>query len=91
MIAEAVDAAVTLGWALLVWVLLLAFTATAALYAVVVAVAIACMAVRRGVAAGLAALQGSRAPELLPGPQKAADGRVAHSRPAWAQPDKDAA
>lgn len=37
MIAEAVDAAVSVGWALLVWVLLLAVFATAALFAVVVA------------------------------------------------------
>jgi hypothetical protein len=91
VIAEAIDAAVSVGWALLVWVLLLAATATAALYALVVAAAIACMAVRRGVAAALAALQGSRAPELPPGPQKAAEGRVAHSRPTWAKPDEEAA
>jgi hypothetical protein len=91
VIAEAIDAAVTLGWALLVWVLLLAAVATAALYALVVAVAIACMAVRRGVAAALAALQGSRAPELLPEPQKAAESRTDAHAPSWAQPDKDAA
>jgi hypothetical protein len=72
VIAEAVDAAVTLGWALLVWVLLLAFTATAALYTAVVTVVIACMAVTRGVAAALAALQGSRAPRVAP---RGAEGR----------------
>ena len=38
MIAEAVDAAVSVGWALLVWVVLMAVFATAALYAVVVTV-----------------------------------------------------
>ena len=91
MIAEAVDAAVTLGWALLGGGVLLAFTATVALYAVVVTAAVAWLAVTRGIAAGLAAIQGSRAPESPPGPQKAAEARVAHSRPSWAQPDKDAA
>jgi hypothetical protein len=91
VIAEAIDAAVSVGWALLVWVLLLAAAATAALYTLVVAAAIACMAVRRGVAACLAAVQRHEAPVPPPGPQRAADARVAHSRPTWAQPDKDAA
>lgn len=91
MIAEAIDAAVTLGWALAVWVLLIAATATAALYALVVAAAVAWLAVTRGIAATLAAAQRHAAPESPPGPQKAADARVAHSRPSWAQPDEDAA
>lgn len=88
MIAEAVDAAVTLGWALLVWVLLLAFTATAALYTLVVTAALAWLAVTRGVAAGLAALQGSRAPES---PPESHEPPRAHTDPSWAQPDKEAA
>lgn len=91
MIAEAVDAAVSVGWALAVWIVVFAFAATAAGFALVAVPVVACMAVTRGVAAGLAAIQGSRAPESPPGPQKAADARVAHSRPSWAQPDKDAA
>lgn len=91
MIAEAIDAAVTLGWALLVWVLLLAATATAALYAVVVAAALACMAVTRGVAAGLAAVQRSGVPEVEAGAQDATEDRAATHAPTWARTDKDAA
>lgn len=88
MIAEAVDAAVTLGWALLVWVLLLAATATAALYAVVVTAVIACMAVTRGIAAGLAAVQRSGVPEVEAGTQDGAEGRTA---PSWATRTEEAA
>jgi len=41
VIAEAVDAAMTVGWALLVWVVLTAVAATAALYTLVVGVWVA--------------------------------------------------
>ena len=75
MIADAVDTAVTLGKALAVWVLLLAAAATAALYTLVVAAAVAWLAVTRGIAATLAAVQRSAAPECFPAlrrPQTAA-------------------
>jgi hypothetical protein len=91
VIAEAVDAAVSVGWALLVWVLLLASAATAALYAVAVTAAVAWLAVTRGIAAGLAAVQRSGVPEVESGTQDAAEARVAHSRPTWAQPDTEEA
>lgn len=91
MIAEAVDAAVTLGWALAVWVLLLAATATAAVYALVVSAALAWLAVTRGIAAGLAAVQRGGAPEVQPGVQDAADARTAVRGPSWARTDKEAA
>lgn len=88
MIHEAIDTAISLGWALAVWVLLLAATATAALYTVVVTAALAWLAVTRGVAAGLAAVQRSGVPELDPGAQEAADARTA---PSWARTDTEEA
>ena len=91
MIAEAVDTAVTLGWALAVWVLLLAAAATAALLVLLVMVTLACMAVSRGVRASLALVQHLRADRAPRGAPNASSARTALSRPAWAQPDKDAA
>lgn len=88
MIAEAIDAAVTLGWALAVWVLLLAALATAALYALVVTVVLACMTVSRGVAAGLAAVQRGAGGEAGAGPQETADARMG---PSWARTDTEEA
>lgn len=61
MIHEAIDTAISLGWAL---------------------------AVTRGVAAGLAAVQRGGVPEVDPGAEKPAEARTA---PSWAQPDKEAA
>lgn len=91
MIAEAVDTAFTLGWALAVWVLLLAAVATAAVWTLLVMVAVACMAVSRGVRASLAALQHLRAGREPHGAHDVSSARTARSRPAWAQPGKDAA
>lgn len=86
MIAEAIDTLFTLGWALLVWIVLLAAVASLALWTVIVTVACACRAVWRGVAAALAAVQRAHAPELLPEPHKPPQ---AHTRPtpAWAHTD----
>lgn len=91
MIHEAIDAAVTLGWALAVWVLLLAATATAAVYAVVVTAALAWLAVTRGVAACLAAVQRGGVPESLPEPPEATDARTAAHGPSWARTDTEEA
>lgn len=91
MIAEAVDAAVSVGWALLVWVVLLAVFATAALYAVAVAAVCAVLAVRRGVRAVLSLVQHSSAPELLRDSPEPADARTEPQAPSWARTDKDAA
>lgn len=91
MIAEAVDTAFTLGWALAVWVLLLAAVATAAVWMLLVLTAVACMAVSRGVRAALAALQHLRADREPHGAHEASRDRTARSRPTWAQPEQDAA
>jgi hypothetical protein len=88
VIAEAIDTAFTLGWAFLIWLVVVAFFAGVALYAVVVTVACACRAVRRGVAAALALVQRPSAPELLPEPHEPPH---AHTAPSWARTDKDAA
>lgn len=91
MIHEAIDAAISLGIALAVWVLLLAATATAILYAVVVTAALAWLAVTRGVAAALAAVQRAGVPEVQPGAQDAAHARTADRGPTWARTDEEAA
>ncbi|HEY5985755.1 MAG TPA: hypothetical protein VIV12_05125 [Streptosporangiaceae bacterium] len=88
MIHEAIDAAITLGIALAVWVLLLAATATAALYTLVVGAALAWLAVTRACAAALAAVQRAGVPEAGPEPQKTADGRAV---PSWARTDTEEA
>ena len=100
MIAEAVDAAVAVGWALLVWIVLLAVAATCALYAVVVAVWVAWRTVR--------ALMARRAPsacdrralgravalasgETVTAPPEAAPAFPVRATPTWARTDKEAA
>ena len=78
MIADAVDTAVTLGWALLVWIVLTAAVGVAAVYAVVVAVAAPVNAAREALGGAVAASTALRAlgeqPERYRPPQ----------RPAWA-------
>lgn len=91
MIAEAVDAATTVGLALLVWIVLCAAFATAALYAVVVTVACAVLAVSRGVVAVLSLVQHSSGGELGRDAPEAADARTARTVPAWARTDEEAA
>jgi hypothetical protein len=90
VIAEAIDAAVSVGWALLVWVVLTAVFATAALYAVVVAVVCAVLAVRRGVVAVLSLVQHSSGGELV---RIAPEAAQTPSRPApsWARIDTEEA
>ena len=90
MIAEAVDAAVSVGWALLVWVLLLAVFATAALYTLVVTVACAVLAAWRGVVAVLSLVQHSSGVEVV---REAHDVPETPSRPApaWARTDTEEA
>ena len=88
LFVEAVDTIRALGWALVVWIVLLAVVAGAALYAVVVGVACACRAVWRGVAAALAAVQRPAGPELLPEPHEPPH---AHTAPSWARTEQDAA
>lgn len=88
MIAEAVDTAVTLAQALAVLLLVCAALATATLYVLVVTVALACVAVSRGCAAALAAVQRAGVPEVGAEPQEATDGRGV---PTWVRIDREAA
>ena len=88
LFVEAVDTLRSLGWALIVWIVLLAAVASLALWTVAVTVACACRAIWRGVAAALALVQRPSAPELLPEPHEPPH---AHTVPSWAQPDEDAA
>lgn len=94
MIAEAVDAAVSVGWALLVWVVLLAVFATGALYTLVVAAVCAVLAVSRGVVAVLSLVQHSSGGELVRVAPEAVDARPAlpvRATPTWARPDTEEA
>jgi hypothetical protein len=86
VIAEALDAAVTLGWALAAWFVLFAVAATAAGFTLVAVPAVACIAATRGVAAGLAAVQRSAVPEVESGAQDAAHARTDTHAPTWALP-----
>lgn len=78
MIAEAVDTAVTVAWALLAWTAAMAAVATVVLYAVAVTVwavpAAACRAVTAALAASRALRDLGAQPERYRPPQ----------RPAWA-------
>ena len=74
MIADAVDTAVTLGWALLVWIVLTAAVGVAAVYAVVVAVATPVNAAREALSGALAASGALRAVRPLPEAPDASDG-----------------
>ena len=91
MIAEAVDAAIAVGWALLVWVVLIAVAATCALYTLVVAAVSAVLAVRRGVVAVLSLVQHSSGPDLPRDAPEAAGARSEPHAPSWARTDKEAA
>jgi hypothetical protein len=94
VIHEAIDAAVSVGWALLVWVVLLAMAATCALYTVVVAVVCAVLAARRGVVAVLSLVQHSGGGELVRDAPEAVDARPAlpvRATPAWARTDTEEA
>lgn len=88
MIGEAVETVITLGWAFLVWIVLLAATATLALWTVIVTAAWACHAAWRGVTAVVALVQHSEAPASPPEPHKPSQPRP---RPSWAHTEQDAA
>jgi len=83
VIADAIDTAITLGWAFLIWLVILAFFAGAALYTVVVAVG----ATARGVWRACAWLYSRLRPELPPGdsqPPTSPERRTAAHVPSWA-------
>ncbi|MFF4834066.1 hypothetical protein [Streptomyces sp. NPDC001315] len=88
MIGEAVDTLRALGWALAVWIVLLALTGALALHAVVVVVAWAPLAAREALSAALAA---SRALRALPEVRAALSAAHARTRPSWAQAEQEAA
>jgi hypothetical protein len=94
VIAEAVDAAIAVGWALLVWVALMAVAATCALYTLVVAVGCAVLAVRRGVVAVLSLVQhssGGEAAREAPGATGARPALPVRATPTWARTDTEEA
>lgn len=85
MIADAVDTAFTLGWALLAWIGLTAAAAVTAVYAVVVAVATPANAARTalsGALAASAALNALRERQIAP---------QALTGPSWARTEEEAA
>ncbi|MER5750662.1 hypothetical protein [Streptomyces sp. NPDC002088] len=88
MIGEAFDAVITLGWALAVWIVLLALVGALALHAVLVVVAWAPLAAREALTAALAA---SRALRALPGVRATLKAAQPPSRPSWAQTEQEAA
>jgi len=91
VIAEAIDTAFTLGWAFLIWLVLVAFFAGAALYAAVVTAACACRAVWRGITAALAAVQRPDAPELPRTPPVTPQARTEPHGPSWARTETEEA
>ena len=98
MIAEAIDAAVSVGWALLVWIVLCAVFATAALFAVVAAGWAVWRATVRAAKAVCAWLSWRLTAELPPqAPSEGASapvapqGRTGHPVPAWARSEEEAA
>jgi hypothetical protein len=88
VIVEAVDTAITLGWFLVAWIVLLAVAATLAAYTVVAAVAWPCATARDAL---YAALSASRALRALPEHQAAHNAAHARTAPPWARTDKEAA
>lgn len=97
MIADAVDTAITLGWALAAWIVLTAAVGTLALWTVVVTVwwtvRASVRAARPSCARLSARLRASTPLQALPEVRDAHRGSQGPSRPspAWAQPDEDAA
>jgi hypothetical protein len=90
VIAEAVDAAIAVGRAPLVRVALMAAAATCALYTLVVAVACAVLAVRRGVVAVMSLVQHSSGAEMAREAHSAPEalhGPPSRTTPTWARKD----
>lgn len=91
MIADAVDTVFTLGWALLVWIVLTAAVAVAAVYAVVVAVAAPVNAAREALSGAVAASGALNALRERPTPYSASQARTAAHAPSWARTEEEAA
>jgi hypothetical protein len=88
VIAEAIDTAVTLGWALAVWIVLLAIAVTLAAYTVVAAMAWPCNAARDALSGALAA---SRAARALPEHRDAHAAAYDRTAPSWARTEHEEA
>jgi len=88
LLVEAIDTVRTLGWALAVWIVLLAITVTLAAFTAVAAVAWPCTTARDALSGALAA---SRAVRALPEHQTAHDATQGRVAPSWARTDKEAA
>ncbi|MFD4547228.1 hypothetical protein [Streptomyces sp. NPDC058466] len=86
MIAEAVDTATSIGWAIAAWIVLTAAAATLALYTVVVTAAWPCRAAAEAVTAALAASRAVRALHGQPDRYRPSQARAA---PQWARGERD--
>jgi len=94
VIAEGIDTAVTLGWALAAWIVLVSLTAALALHTALVAVwwagravwrAVRALWPRRGVLRGLGAPEGpSRGSRAVGGVPEASQSRSRRRAPSWA-------
>jgi hypothetical protein len=91
VIAEAIDTAITLGWALAAWIVLTAAAVCLAVYAGAVAVWWPCRAARDALAGALAASRALRALRSWPEPQRVPQRRTAPHAPTWAQHDEEVA
>jgi hypothetical protein len=87
VIAEAIDTAITLGWALAAWIVLLAVTVTLAVYTVVAAVAWPCNAARDALDGAVSASRALRALPEHRDAHNATHARVTPSLPSWTQPE----
>jgi hypothetical protein len=88
LLVEAFDTVRTLGWALAVWIVLLAIATTLAGFTVVAAMAWPCNAARDALSGALAA---SRAARALPEHRDAHAAAYDRTAPSWARTDKEAA
>ena len=80
MIGEAVDTLITLGWALAVWIVLMALTATVVLYTALTTVLVPPCAAWRAVVAALAAERALQAWQAHP------DRYRPRQHPSWVRP-----
>jgi hypothetical protein len=85
LFVEAIDTVRTLGWALAVWIVLLAVAGVLAVYTLAAAVAWPCETAWRAVTGALAA---SRAVRTLPEAQTALTAAHAHTGPSWARTER---
>jgi hypothetical protein len=88
LFVEAVDTVRTLGWALAVWIVLLAITVTLAGFTAIAAVAWPCNAARDALSGALSA---SRAARALLDARNAHTAAYARTAPSWARTEHEEA